>query len=61
MIQKEMLMNGPLVTEFKCDDNFGMYSSGIMIQPDRPAPYGPSKRKEDELELNFGNEKADGF
>jgi len=56
-----MLMNGPLVTEFKCDDNFGMYSSGIMIQPDRPAPYGPSKRKEDELELNFGNEKADGF
>ena len=22
LIQKEMLINGPLVTEFKCDDNF---------------------------------------
>ena len=22
MIQKDMLMYGPLVTEFKCDDNF---------------------------------------
>ena len=35
MIQKEMLMNGPVVTEFNCDDNFSLYSSGIMIQPNR--------------------------
>ena len=35
MIQKEMLRNGPVVAEFKCDDNFSLYSSGVMIQPDR--------------------------
>jgi len=31
-IQKEMLMRGPVVTEFKCDNNFAMYSSGVMMQ-----------------------------
>lgn len=36
MIQKEMLRNGPVVTEFHCDDNFGLYSSGVMIQSERP-------------------------
>lgn len=30
-IQKEMLMNGPVVTEFNCDDKFALYGSGIMI------------------------------
>lgn len=30
LIQKEMLMNGPVVTEFKCDDDFQMYQKGIM-------------------------------
>lgn len=36
MIQKEMLMHGPVVTEFRCDDNFQLYSSGIMIQAGQP-------------------------
>ena len=31
MIQKELLMHGPVVTEFECDDDFSMYSSGIML------------------------------
>jgi hypothetical protein len=35
-IQKEMLMHGPLVTEFKCDDNFSIYSDGILIQANIP-------------------------
>lgn len=59
-----MLMNGPLVTEFKCDDNFGMYSSGVMIQPDRPASYGPSGRKEDELDslhIKFVKDRGNKF
>jgi hypothetical protein len=30
MIQKEMLLNGPVVTEFKCDDMFGLYKEGIL-------------------------------
>ena len=28
-------MHGPVVTEFKCDDNFSLYSSGIMIQAEQ--------------------------
>lgn len=32
MIQKEMLLNGPVVTEFKCDDMFGLYKEGILQQ-----------------------------
>lgn len=35
MIQKEMLLNGPVVTEFKCDDMFGLYKEGILQQPDK--------------------------
>mgnify|MGYP006118782327 CR=1 len=35
MIQKEMLLNGPVVTEFKCDDNFGYYKEGILVQNDK--------------------------
>lgn len=31
-IQKDMLMYGPLVTEFKCDADFQIYRSGIMVQ-----------------------------
>lgn len=31
-IRKEMLMNGPVTTEFKCNDDFQMYQSGIMVQ-----------------------------
>jgi len=30
-----MLLNGPVVTEFKCDDNFGMYKEGILVQQDK--------------------------
>lgn len=33
-----MLINGPVVTEFKCDDNFGMYKEGILVQNDKPIP-----------------------
>lgn len=35
-----MLMNGPVTTEFKCDDNFQVYKEGIMIQ-EAPAPERP--------------------
>ena len=31
-----MLLNGPVVTEFKCDDNFGMYKEGVLVQSDLP-------------------------
>ena len=31
-----MLRNGPLVTEFKCDDSFQIYDSGILSQNDIP-------------------------
>jgi len=37
MIQKEMLLNGPVVTEFKCDDMFGLYKEGILQQPGKKA------------------------
>lgn len=30
-----MLLNGPVVTEFKCDDNFGYYKEGILVQQDK--------------------------
>ena len=38
MIQKEMLMHGPLVTEFKCDEKFSLYHSGILMQTDSEIP-----------------------
>ena len=31
-IRKEMLMYGPVTTEFKCNDDFQVYKSGIMVQ-----------------------------
>jgi hypothetical protein len=31
MIQKEMLLHGPLVTEFKCDEAFQTYKKGILV------------------------------
>ena len=31
-----MLLNGPVVTEFKCDDNFAYYKEGIIVQQDKP-------------------------
>ena len=35
-----MLRNGPVTTEFKCDDNFQVYKAGIMVQqestPEKP-------------------------
>lgn len=39
-IRKEMLMHGPVTTEFKCDDNFQVYREGIMVQQ-TPAPERP--------------------
>jgi hypothetical protein len=30
MIQKEMLLNGPVVTEFKSEGSFGLYKEGIL-------------------------------
>lgn len=41
MIQKEMLMYGPVVTEFKCDENFSLYSSGVMIQQGQEPNFMP--------------------
>ena len=39
-IRNDMLMHGPVTTEFKCDDNFQVYKEGIMVQekaaPERP-------------------------
>jgi len=32
LIQKEMLMHGPVVTEFLADDNFQLYKEGILSQ-----------------------------
>ena len=35
-IQKEILLNGPLVTEFGADDNFSFYEKGVMVQNSKP-------------------------
>ena len=40
-IQKDMLMYGPLTTEFKCDKDFQIYKSGIMIQMHKAAENWP--------------------
>lgn len=50
MIQKEMLRNGPVVTEFHCDDNFGIYSSGVMIQGEKPKSSLAEEAEEDLIE-----------
>ena len=34
-IRKEILHGGPVTTEFKADDDFQMYKSGIMVQMTR--------------------------
>lgn len=34
-IRKEMLMNGPVTTEFLADEDFQIYKEGIMIQGER--------------------------
>ena len=39
LIQKEMLMHGPVVTEFKADDSFQLYKEGILTQ--NVIPYQP--------------------
>jgi hypothetical protein len=31
------MLNGPVVTEFNCDENFALYGSGVMIQKNKPA------------------------
>jgi hypothetical protein len=35
-IKKELMMNGPLVTEFNAGDDFSLYKSGIMTQNVKP-------------------------
>ena len=35
-IQKEILMNGPLVTEFGANDDFSLYEKGVMVQNEKP-------------------------
>jgi hypothetical protein len=35
-IQKEILLNGPLTTEFGADDNFSLYEKGVMVQNEKP-------------------------
>lgn len=47
LIQKEMLMHGPLVTEFKADDNFQMYRSGILSQDHIPNDGNTYNQKEE--------------
>lgn len=46
LIQKEMLMHGPLVTEFKADDKFQMYKSGILFQDVIPVEYSQKEESE---------------
>lgn len=35
-IKKELMMYGPLVTEFNAGDDFSFYKSGILIQNEKP-------------------------
>ena len=36
-IKKELMMHGPLVTEFNAQDDFSVYKSGILVQNEKPA------------------------
>jgi len=40
-------MHGPVVTEFKCDDNFAFYSSGVMVQPGQPEKHSSLVQEEE--------------
>jgi len=35
-IQKEIMMYGPLVTEFGANDAFSLYEKGVMVQNEKP-------------------------
>ena len=53
-IRKEMLMYGPVTTEFKCNDDFQVYQEGIMQQG---APV-PEKITEGQVNAQKGSSKG---
>lgn len=54
-IRKEILMNGPVTTEFKADEDFQLYKSGVMVQGKRE----PEKDNSANYAQVLGNQISD--
>jgi len=50
-IQKEILLNGPLVTEFGANDDFSFYEKGVMVQNEKPPEVQSNAQKTEPLNV----------